>query len=510
MLVNALLEESFALCPDKVALVCGKRRLTYGEIEASANRLANALLRRGLQQGDRVAIWLPNSVEAVIGIFAALKAGAIFTVLNPTTKVEKLTRILNNSRAAALLAPAAQTPMLGQMLPAVPSLHTVVCCGDYDRAPTADERLLPWAEAMSLGSDERPPCSCIDIDLATIIYTSGSTGVPKGVMCTHLNVLSATRAINSYVGNTPADVVINVLPLSFDYGLYQIFLTFMAHGRLVLEPSFAYPAMVLHRIQEERVTGFPGVPTVFAMLLQMDLTAYDLSSLRYMTNTGAALPVEHIRAIRERFPHVRFYSMYGLTECKRVSYLPPEELDRRPGSVGKAIPNCEVRIVDENGRPVAPGHVGELIIRGSNVMQGYWEMPEETARVYKPGRYPGEVWLYSGDLFRMDEEGFLYFVARRDNMIKSRGNKVSPREIEDVLYRLPDVIEAAVRGEPDPVLGQAIVAYVALKPESTLTERDVLRHCAHHLEDALVPQQVQILTSLPKTPSGKITVSELR
>ena len=201
--------------------------------------------------------------------------------------------------------------------------------------------------------------------------------------------------------------------------------------------------------------------------------------------------------------------MYGLTECKRVSYLPPEELDRRPESVGKAIPNCEVRIIDEDGQPVRPGEVGELIVRGANVMQGYWDMPEETAKVYKSGRYPGEVWLYSGDLFRMDEQGFLYFVGRRDNMIKSRGNKVSPREIEDVLYRLPDVLEAAVRGEPDPVLGQAIVAYVSLKAGSALNERDVLRHCARHLEDALVPQRVQILASLPKTPSGKITVSGL-
>jgi len=242
----------------------------------------------------------------------------------------------------------------------------------------------------------------------------------------------------------------------------------------------------------------------------MDLSKFDLSSLRYITNTAAALPVSHILQLREKFPHATLYSMYGLTECKRVSYLPPEELDRRPGSVGIAIPNTEVWIVDEEGNRVGPGVVGELVIRGSHVMQGYWEKPEETAKVYRPGRYPAERILYSGDLFKMDEDGFLYFVGRKDDIIKSRGEKVAPKEVENVLYALDGVVEAAVVGVPGPILGQAIKAFVVPAEGRTLTERDVLRHCAAHLEDYMMPKYVEFRDSLPKTSSGKIKKTGLR
>ncbi len=252
------------------------------------------------------------------------------------------------------------------------------------------------------------------------------------------------------------------------------------------------------------MTGLPGVPTLYAMLLQMDLSHFDLSSLRYMTNTAAALPVEHIRRLRELFPWVRFYSMYGLTECKRVCYMPPEELDRRPASVGIPIPGTEVWIEDETGRRLGPGEVGELVVRGSHVMQGYWNDPEETARRYRPGRYPAERLLYTGDLFWMDEDGFLYFVARKDDIIKTRGEKVAPREVEDVLYRLPGVAEAVVIGVPDPILGQAIKAFIICSDGVRLTEQDVLRHCAQYLEDFARPKYVEFRQSLPKTPSGKM------
>ena len=329
-------------------------------------------------------------------------------------------------------------------------------------------------------------------------------------MCTHLNMVSASTSITQYLENVPEDIIINVLPLSFDYGLYQVLMAFQVGATLVLERGFAYPAAILNRIEEERVTGLPGVPTIFAMLLQMDLSRWDLTSLRYLTNTAAALPVTHIQQLRKAFPQAKLYSMYGLTECKRVSYLPPEELDRRPGSVGIAIPNTEVWIEDEEGRRVWPGEVGELVVRGSHVMQGYWELPEETARTFRPGRYPGERLLYTGDLFTMDEEGFLYFVSRKDDTIKSRGEKVSPKEVEDVLYRLDGVIEAAVVGVPDPLLGQAIKAYVLIKDGAGLTERQVLRHCAAHLEDFMVPKYVEFCDSLPKTPSGKISRRSLR
>ena len=224
-----------------------------------------------------------------------------------------------------------------------------------------------------------PPKRAIDIDLAALIYTSGSTGNPKGVMLTHLNMVSAATSITTYLENTPDDIILNVLPLSFDYGLYQVLMAVKIGGTVVLERSFAYPQAVIRKLIEERVTGFPLVPTMSAILLQMDLSEIRLVQLRYITNTAAALPTEHILQLRKLFPHVRIYSMYGLTECKRVSYLPPEQLDLRPGSVGRGMPNEEVYVVDEQGSRVGPGVVGELVVRGANVMKGYWELPEETA-----------------------------------------------------------------------------------------------------------------------------------
>jgi acyl-coenzyme A synthetase/AMP-(fatty) acid ligase len=253
----------------------------------------------------------------------------------------------------------------------------------------------------------------------------------------------------------------------------------------------------------ERVTGFPIVPTISALLLQMDLGRYDLSSVRYITNTAAALPTSHILELRQRIPHAKLYSMYGLTECKRVSFLPPEQIDIRPTSVGKGMPNEEVYIVDEQGNRL-PSGVGELVIRGSNVMKGYWELPDETARVLRPGPLPGERVLHSGDIFRMDEDGYLHFVSRKDDIIKTRGEKVSPREVENVLYELDGVAEAAVVGVPDAVLGQAVKAVVTLREGVSLGEKDVLRHCAERLESFMVPKHVEFRAEMPKTSTGKI------
>jgi acyl-CoA synthetase (AMP-forming)/AMP-acid ligase II len=282
-------------------------------------------------------------------------------------------------------------------------------------------------------------------------------------------------------------------------------MAFKFGGTVVLEQSFAYPYEIIKQMVKERVTGFPGVPTMFAILLQMeDLKKYDLSSLRYITNTAASLPVEHIQRLRGIFPQAKVYSMYGLTECKRVSYLPPEELDRRPGSVGRGMPNEEVWIVDDNGNRVGPGIVGELVVRGSNVMKGYWGDPEITDRVLKPGLLPGEKVLYTGDLFKMDEEGFLYFVGRKDDMIKTRGERVSPKEVENVLYGLEGIVEVAIIPVPDDILGQAIKAIIVRRNGSFLTEKDVFRHCKSELEEFAIPKYIEFRDLLPKTSSGKI------
>ncbi|MEJ5308883.1 MAG: AMP-binding protein [Anaerolineae bacterium] len=511
MLVHEFLEDSARRTPDKVALICEGQRLTYRQVEADANRVANGLRAAGVQRGDRVGVWLPNSVEAVLAIFGILKAGATFVVVNSTTKPDKLAYVLNNCQATALFAPERQAEAVADVMASVPILKFAVLCGkDADEKTVVSGTMQAFARLVAVAPSDRPPCSCIDIDLACLIYTSGSTGDPKGVMSTHANVAFAASSIIHYLQNGPDDVIINVLPLSFDYGLYQLLMTFKFGGTLVLERSFAYPAAILKRIAEERVTGLPGVPTLFAMLLQLDLSRFDLSSLRYLTNTAAALPVEHIQRLRAAFPWAKLYSMYGLTECKRTLYLPPEELDRRPGSVGIAIPGTEVWIEDEAGRRLGPGEVGELVVRGSHVMQGYWQDAAATAERYRPGRYPAERLLYTGDLFKMDEEGFFYFVARKDDIIKTRGEKVAPKEVESVLYQLPGVVEAAVIGVPDALLGEAVKAFVVCAPDANLTERDVLRHCAQYLEDFAMPKQVEFRTSFPRTESGKIQKRDLR
>jgi len=510
MLVQDFLQNSAERFPDKVALVCGDRRLTYAEVEAQANQLARALIAHGVERGDRVAIYLPNSVEAAIAVFGILKAAGTFVVVNPTTKRDKLIYVLNNCRASALFATARNARLAAEVGKAVPSLKFAVLSGQGTTS-AAIEGAAAYAfdDLLAAYPTARPPCPTIDQDLACLIYTSGSTGDPKGVMSGHNNVVFASGSIIQYLENIAGDIVINVLPLSFDYGLYQLLMVFRFGGTLVLERSFAYPAAILKTMEVERVTGFPGVPTVFAILLRMDLSPYDLGNLRYLTNTAAALPPSHITTLREKFPWATLYSMYGLTECKRTLYLPPDQLEVRPGSVGIAIPGTEVWIEDEEGNYAGPGVVGELVIRGSHVMRGYWEDAEATAECYRPGPTPGERILYSGDLFKMDEEGYLYFVARKDDIIKSRGEKVSPKEVENVLYGLAGVAEAAVIGVPDPILGQAIKAFVVLD-NVQLTEKEVLRHCRANLEDYSVPQYVEFCAELPKTDSGKIRKTGLR
>ncbi|MGQ9647784.1 MAG: AMP-binding protein [Thermodesulfobacteriota bacterium] len=507
MLLHHFLEESARKFPQKVALIHKGERWTYQEIDQKANQVASLLGAQGVRRGDRIAIFLDNSIESVLSLFGILKAGGVFLMLSPLLKAGKLGYILNNCQAKGLITDVNKLNIVSGVVQSIPSLEFAMYVGNKEKIPIGPPKPISWQEIdfSTPNSGLRTPNLNIDLDLATIIYTSGSTGNPKGVMLTHLNMISAATSITTYLENVPEDIIIDVLPLSFDYGLYQVLMAFKFGGTVVLEKSFAYPYEVIKQMVRERVTGFPGVPTVFTILLQMeDLKKYDLDSLRYITNTAAALPVEHIQRLRKIFPQARLYSMYGLTECKRVSYLPPEELDRRPGSVGRGMPNEEVWIVDEHGNRVGPNVVGELVVRGSHVMRGYWGDPETTEKVLRPGPLPAERVLYTGDLFKMDEEGFLYFVGRKDDMIKTRGERVSPKEVENAIYGLEGVVEVAVVPVPDEILGQAIKAYVVLKNGYPLTEKDILRHCKSELEEFAIPKYVEFRASLPKTSSGKI------
>jgi len=326
------------------------------------------------------------------------------------------------------------------------------------------------------------------------------------VMLTHHNMVSAAESITTYLRNQADDIVVDVLPLSFDYGLYQWLMVNQFGGTLVLEQSFNYPAAVIKVIQEENVTGLPVVPTIASILRQYEEKGLRLPGIRYVTNTAAALSIPHIETLKRLVPNARIYSMYGLTECKRVCYLPPERIADKPSSVGRPMPNMEVFVVGPDGEKVGPDVEGELVVRGPHVMRGYWEKPEITAQWLKPSPdIPHEMWLWTGDRFKQDEEGFLYFVGRKDDIIKTRGEKVAPKEVENVLYALPGVQDAAVVGQTDPVLGQAIRAFLVLVEGTTYTTRQVIEHCAAKLEPFMVPKYVTFVSSIPKTPSGKIT-----
>ena len=492
MRVERFLQDSAKRFPAKTALVAGGRRLSYAEIDAASDRVADALMARGLARGDRAIIFMDNCWEAVVAIFAVLKAGGVFCPINPSTKADKLAYVVNNCRAAAVLTQDKLLPVADKALADCPSVTIRMAAGrDFD-------------DALA-GTTTPPAMPGIDLDLAMLVYTSGSTGFPKGVMMTHQNVVAAATSITTYLENTPDDIILNVLPISFDYGLYQVLMAMKVGATLILEKSFAFPQAIFNRMTEERVTGLPLVPTMAALILQMkDLRPGAFPALRYLTNTAAALPPAHIQLLQDLFPETRVYSMYGLTECKRCTYLPPAELARRPGSVGIAIPGTEAYVVDDSGARVTANVTGELVIRGAHVMKGYWDNPEATAKALRSGPHPWEKVLHTGDLFRADEDGFLYFVGRKDDIIKTRGEKVSPKEVENVLYALPGIREAAVVGIPDPILGHAILAVVALAAGADLTEQNILKHCARHLEDFMVPKRIAFREELPKTESGKI------
>ena len=508
MLVQDYLENSAATHPYKVALVCGDQRFTYSQLDVMANRLANTLRQDGVQRGSFVGIHLHNSLDAVVSIFAVLKAGATFVVINRNMKVEKLTSILNNCDAVALIT---DQRVLGQntaagLMEKATSLKSIVCCGWS--SGSKHDRVRGYAEIQTSGSPSSLARQAIDLDLACLIYTSGTTGEPKGVMCGHSNMVFVNDAIVSYLNHRESDVVLSVLPLAFSYGLYQLLATFAVGGTLILEASFAFPTVVMERMVKERVTGFAGVPTIFSFILGMDLSVYDLSSLRYLTSAAAALPEEHVKRLRASFPNAELVIMHGLTEVARTMYLPSDQATVRPASSGIAIPGTELWIEGEAGERLRAGEIGELVVRGRHVMRGYWKDKVLTAQRFRPGPFVGEQVCYSGDLFRMDEAGYFYFVARKDDIIKSRGEKVAPREVENAIYAIKGVQEAAVIGVPDPMLGQIIKAFV-LAPGAGLTMSSVIAHCKANLEDYMVPRIVEFVNEFPKTESGKIQKNKL-
>lgn len=480
-MIASLLSMAAKVHGDREALIAGAERLTYAELEARSNQLAHGLIAQGLRPGDRAAIWLDAGIDEVLAIWAVLKAGAVMVPLSASLKPAKLSYILGDTRAALLITDQGRSGKVDAGQAA-----TVIVTSDF-------------AGLMAGGPVAAPDVPGSEDDLAALIYTSGSTGEPKGVMCPNRAMLAATGSIQDYLHFTAEDRVLNVLPLSHGYGLYHLFLCAQAGAALILEKSFTFPAQTLSLIAKERATTFPAVPAMLAMLLGMDLGAFDLASLRLVTSAGAALPAEHLKRLSAALPDVDILAMYGLTECVRASYLPFADAAARPASIGQGMPGAVLELIDETGALIEGPGTGELIVRGPHVMAGYWEQPDETARIFLPGQA-----VRSGDLFRRDAEGFLFFTGRRDDLIKSRGERVSPKEVEDVLHALPGVAQAVVVGAPDPVLGAVIKAVIVTATGAQLTEREIVRFCAQRLEDFAVPRLIEFRAALPLGPTGKV------
>jgi acyl-CoA synthetase (AMP-forming)/AMP-acid ligase II len=456
-----------------------------------------------INKGDRVAIFLPNCIENVVSIFAVLKIGGVFELIHPSTKIEKLLFILNDSRASAIVLESGQEEVYQRIIRDVPSMRGIVTCGLSRKISDDNDMFYSFSSILDRIKPASRQIEISETDIACLIYTSGSTGEPKGVVEAHANIDFATNSIITYLQNRHDDIIINTLPLSFDYGLYQLFMAFRTGGTLILETSFVFPGAVLKKIESEKVTGFPVVPTMVSLLLQLNLSKYNLRSLRYITSTGDVLHVSRIKKLREMFPWVSIFSMYGLTECKRALYLPPEEIDIHPDSVGIAIPGTEAWLEDECGNRLGPLMTGELVVKGAHVMKGYWGKEEESRKCFIHSQNADYSILHTGDLFTMDDKGFFYFISRADDLIKTRGHRVAPKEIEHVIYRMPGIREVAVMGIPDPVIGKKIKA-VVVADTGNVGKKEIIAYCKENLEDFMIPDIIDLTCELPKTQSGKI------
>ncbi len=508
-LIHDILRERAQDRPDKVALICDGKRLTYKQIDLMSDRLANALRERGVGDGDRVLFYLLNGCEQVVGIFAALKANAVFVGVDAGNTFDTLKKIAANCGAAGIFSYAQKASALVDLFEQVPSLRVAVLAGTPGGG--LPERFL-WFDKIQEDYSPKPiPCARIDGDLAYLIYTSGSTGESKGVMVTHRSILFTIRSGIEYFSLSEDDIQLSPLQLSFSPGINQLLQAFLAGGTLILEKSLAFPTATLKKMETEKATGFSAVPTMISLLMQQDLSRYDLSRLRYVTSIGAALPPALIERIRKALPNASIYSYYGMAEASYSLGLDPQQIDSRPTSVGKPFPGTQAWIIDENGNRLPPEAVGELILRGSHVRSGYWNSPEATAKRFWPGLLPGETVCHTGDMFKTDAEGFFYFIGRSDEIIKSGAKKVVPKEIENALYAMEGVVEAAVIGIPDPILGQAIKAFIVPEESarSSMTAENVLQHCRKNLEAYKVPREVEICECLPKTSSGKIAKKSL-
>ena len=523
---STLLHELIALSarrtPHALALTNGTASLRYADLDVGVQQCVSGLVALGIKRGERVAIYLDKRFETVGASFGAPAAGAVFVPINPLLKSEQVAFILQDCNVKVLVTSPERLTLLSDALLQCPDLRHVVLTGavQNDAYPGAAKvTVTPWTDFIA--SPSKPGHRVIDVDMAAILYTSGSTGKPKGVVLSHRNMVAGAKSVASYLENNECDTLLAALPLSFDAGFSQLTTAFHAGARVVLL-NYLMPRDVLKAMEREQVTGLTAVPPLYIQLTQLEWPASINQNLRYFANTGGRMPRETLTLLRQRVPDARPFLMYGLTEAFRSTYLPPEEVDRRPDSIGKAIPNAEILVLRDDGSACAPDEPGELVHRGALVGQGYWNDAEKTAERYKllapdaPGRHAGlqlpEYAVFSGDNVRMDAEGFLYFIGRRDEMMKTSGYRVSPTEVEEIVYATRLVAECVAFGVEHPALGQAIQIIVTAPvstaggpQESAELSSRLLQECRSRMPAYMVPSGIHIVPGpLPRNPNGKI------
>lgn len=510
MLLQQFIRRQAKVRPKAVALRLRSANLSYEELWASVELCARGLVSLGLNRSERVAVYLPKQFETVIGLFGVAAAGGVFVPINPVLKPHQVAYILKDCNARVLITSSDRlVPLSDSLLDCHDLQHIVVMSGNGGGLPSAlISRVVVWEELIRAGHERFKLHQRIDTDIVAILYTSGSTGRPKGVVLSHRNLVAGARSVAEYLENVPEDRLLAVLPFSFDYGLSQLTTAFSVGASVVLM-DYLLPRDVIKGVATEEITGLAAVPPLWIQLAQLEWPE-SARTLRYITNSGGKLPIATIRMLRKVLPKTRIYLMYGLTEAFRSTYLPPDQVDSRPDSIGKAIPNVEVRVVRADGSECAPGEPGELVHRGSLVALGYWNDPEKTAERFRPvpGQPPElpiqEIAVWSGDQVRQDEEGYLYFVGRQDELIKTSGYRVSPTEIEEVIYASELAVEAVALGAPHPTLGQGIVVVLQPTVKGADTKESLLAYCRDQLPNFMVPQAFVFRDALPRNANGKI------
>lgn len=508
-----LLTDAASLTPGAPAITYKAETVSYADAWRHTQSAAAQLLLLGLQRGDRVAIYLEKRIETVVAIFAASAAGGIFVPVNPVLKAPQVRHILADSGARVLVTSGDRLAQLAEVLPGTEIEHVVVV-GRPASTAIDGARVHDWWGGLDVAASIPPASPTIDVDPAAILYTSGSTGMPKGVVLSHRNLIVGAESVSTYIGNTSDDVILSVLPLSFDAGLSQVTTAFAVGAHCVLT-NYLLPRDVPMLCAQHGVTGITGVPPLWLQLVEVPWPAEAAQRLRYFANTGGRMPRATLTRLRAVFPQAAPFLMYGLTEAFRSTYLDPAEVDRRPDSIGKAIPNAEILVLRPDGTPCAPGEEGELVHRGALVCLGYWNDPLRTAERYRPIARPGQEWrtpevaVWSGDTVVADEEGFLYFVGRRDDMIKTSGYRVSPTEIEEAAYSTGLVRDAVAVGIPDDALGQRIVL-VATSSDHSLDVGALTASMRRSLPLYMVPSHVDVRGELPRSPNGKFDRSLIK